>query len=149
MTIETAIALFTALGVAGVFGAYFQAGFERLNQVRKIEHEQKHIRYKALAILLLVKLNPDEIKKIHNNRPDLRTIEDIDAEIRLEFFNSFLFASDDVIKAFSKFIVEANYHNYANTILAMRQDLWDKKTSLKPDIIDVAIKDDLLLEVDI
>lgn len=82
-------------------------------------------------------VEPDQQKYVKHIRPDLQNLDDWKNEVRAEWFNLLLFASDDVIKTLKEFIQTPNNATYAKTVIAMRKDLWSKKTTLTPEEINL------------
>jgi hypothetical protein len=129
--LSTVTSLILALGFGSILGAFFQSRFEHQKHLNEQEHELKSRRYMCILILMLTKLEPKTgIPHMALLRPDLRDLDDLDAEIRIELFNAMLFASDDVITAMVEFITSAGFPAYIRTVTAMRRDLWNKKTSI-------------------
>jgi len=77
--------------------------------------------------------------KIRTIRPDLKSLENVEREI--ELLNGVLFASDGVIKSLVEFVHLPSYSSYIKTAVAMRRDLWGKKTSIDENILEVIRKD--------
>ena len=131
MTLTTLISLITAFGAGSVLTAFVQSRLDRKKHLNEQEHELKRRRYLCILILMLSKLEPKTgVPHLALHRPDLRDLDDLDAEIRLELFNAMLFGSDDVIAAMADFIARTGYPAYIRTVTAMRRDLWNKKTSI-------------------
>lgn len=134
---ESIIPILTALGFGGIIGAYFQSLFQQRGQLKEKEHELKSRRYKAILILMLTKLDPENgLKQIAEFRDDLKNIHDVEKEIETELMNSILFANDDVIKSLSAFCRNSNKANYIGTAVAMRKDLWGRKTRIKEEWLE-------------
>jgi Flp pilus assembly protein TadB len=134
--------LIGALGLGGILVALFQTIFEHKKQVEEHEHELKSRRYGAILILMLTKLDPKTgMPKIRTIRPDLKNLEDVEREIETELLNGVLFASDGVIKSLAEFVRLPSYATYIKTAVAMRRDLWGKKTSIDENILEVIRKD--------
>jgi hypothetical protein len=127
----TWIELLPLLGIGGIIGgivgAYFQFKFQHQTQLKEFEYKEKRKRYFCINMLLLTKLDKNGLAKIKKHRPEMTTIEKLDDEIETELLNSYLFASNDVIKALIKFKNDASYDNYYQATNAMRKDLWGKK----------------------
>ncbi len=131
------ISIITALGFGGVIGAYFQSIFQRQGQIKEKEHELKNRRYKTILILMLTTLDPENgMKQIAEFRDDLKTIKDVEKEIETELLNSVLFANDEVIKTLAHFSDNPCKNTYIKTVVAMRQELWGKKTKIKEDWLE-------------
>ncbi|HLJ28775.1 MAG TPA: hypothetical protein VKY85_18850 [Candidatus Angelobacter sp.] len=129
--LNTIVSLITTLGFGGLIGAFFQSRFEHRKHLNEQEHGLKHKRYLCILILMLTKLDPDAgMRHLKEHRPDLKDLNDLDAEIRMELLNAVLFASDGVISAMAQFIGQPSYSSYVKTAAAMRRDLWHKKTAI-------------------
>jgi len=136
VTIMSAIvSMLTALGVSGLLVAFFQHRFEHQKQVLGLEHDLKERRYKAINILMLTLLDPDGLVHVKDHRPDLNSIDDIVKELRTEMLNSFLFASDDVIRSLTEFIAEPAHKRYIKAAVSMRKDLWGTDTSIGSEVL--------------
>jgi hypothetical protein len=134
--LSTVVSLLTALGLGSLVGAFFQSRFEQQKHVNQQEHELKRSRYRCILILMLSKLEPKTgVPHLHLYRPDLKDLDDLDAELRLELFNAVLFASDDVMSAMAEFIATGGYPAYIKTAAAMRRDLWNKKTAIDEGVL--------------
>ena len=132
MVYEEILAVLGVLGVGSLVATSLTYILEKRKQVRLSELELKETRYKIIIAKMGVHLNPDYLKQIHfePKRRDLNPKE-IRKELEMEWYNSWLFASDEVVKTLKEFILKPNYTNYGKTVLAMRKDLWNKKTSLR------------------
>ncbi len=135
---EIILSIVAFIGSAGIIGASLTYYFDKRKQIKLREQEYKETRYKAIILQMRILRNPDNFKYYRTERPDWQTIKDVENELEDEWYNSILFASDDVIKSLKEFILKPeDYRNYAKTAFAMRKDLWNKKTSLEPKEIDV------------
>jgi hypothetical protein len=134
--LQIIISLITTFGIGGILGAYFKSHFERQKELKDQEHQLKKTRYGAILMLMLAKLDPkDGLEKIKTFRPDLKSVTDLDKEIKTEYYNAIIFASDIVLEAMSNFIKSPNYKHYIITAKAIRKDLWKKRTKLSENVI--------------
>lgn len=139
--LSTIAALITALGAGSVIGAFVQSRLDRQKHLNEQEHELKRKRYLCILILMLSKLEPATgIAQLTLRRPDLKNLDDLDAELRMELFNAVLFASDDVMTAMAEFVAAGGYPAYIRTAAAMRRDLWNKKTAIDEAVLTRAIE---------
>jgi hypothetical protein len=137
MVLGTVVSLIAALGIGTILGAYFQAQFEHKKQVKEKEHELKNRRYETILILMLTKLDPkDGLRHIAEFRDDLKNITEVEKEIETELLHSVLFASDEVIKSLAMFTQKPSRDTYIKTVIAMRKDLWNRKTSIDEKIFE-------------
>lgn len=121
----------TVLGIGSLFGIFFQSYLDRKNKVGLSQFKLKESRYKATIILMWTKLNPKkELKHLRYYRNDISNLMVLEREIKLELYNSLLFAGDNVIKALKNFIKEPNHKNYSVTVLEMRKDLYNNNTKI-------------------
>lgn len=95
-------------------------------------HEFKEIRYKTLILLMYSMLDFEKEKRqLLKNGRDFKNKEELLDEIKAEWNNMILFASDDVLKSIKVFIknpIEKEFHIAA---LAMRKDLYKLNTKLQ------------------
>lgn len=144
--LNTIVSLITALGLGGLIGAFFQSRFEHRKHLNEQEHGLKHKRYLCILILMLTKLDPDSgMRHMREHRPDLKDLNDLDSEIRMELLNAVLFASDDVVSAMAQFIERPGYSSYVKTVAAMRRDLWHKKTAIDETALKVIAETERML----
>jgi len=129
---ETILAVLGILGIGTLITTSLAYILEKRKQIRFSEQQLKETRYKIIIAKMGVCMNPRYLKHIRfqPEKPELDS-EDIKKELEMEWYNSWLFASDEVIKTLKNFVGEPNHINYGKTILAMRRDLWNTKTSLK------------------
>jgi hypothetical protein len=129
--LQIILSLITAVGIGGILGAYFKTQFERKKELQEQEHQLKRTRYGVILMLMLAKLDPkDGLEKIKPHRADLKSITDIDKELKAEYYNAIIFASDNVLKTMTGFIKSPTYQNYITSATAIRKDLWKKKTRI-------------------
>jgi len=137
MAYEEILAILGALGVGTLIATSLTYIFEKRKQIRFSEQTEKEKRYKAMVLHMKVLLKPDDLKYMKLHRPDLKNMEDVKNEVETEWFNCLLFASDDVLRELKDFILKPNNTTYARTVIAMRKDLCNKKTTLKPEEINL------------
>lgn len=127
---EAAVAGLLGVLLGGVITSFFQYYFGFQAKIKESEFLYKEVRYKAITIFMycLVYSDTSSIRRI---RPDLKNLEDIKDEIKIEFVNSLLFASDDVIKSLQIFLKDTSEKNLMNAILSIRKDLWGRTTKLE------------------
>ena len=134
MVYEEIAAILGIVASSGIIVASLTYVYEKRKQVRFREQELKETRYKIIIAKMGTLLNPKYIENIiFQTRKEGETInsEWVKNELEAEWFNSWLFASDEVINNLKEFIHDTNKINYGKTVLAMRKDLWNKKTSLE------------------
>jgi phosphopantetheine adenylyltransferase len=138
---EHFISLLGTFGLGGILVALFQTIFERRKRVEQEEHDLKYKRYLAIIVLMLTQLNPETLPKARMIRPDLKNMDDVQKEIEFELLNGILFANDNVIKAMTEFSRNPMHSSLIKTVVAMRRDLWGKKTTVNENILEAIQKD--------
>lgn len=127
--LQIIISLVTTFGIGGILGAYFKSHFERKKELKKT-------RYEAILMLMLAKLDPkDGLEKVKAFRSDLKSVTDLDKEIKTEYYNAIIFAGDNVLEAMASFIKAPTFKSYIITAKAIRKDLWKKKTRISDKVI--------------
>ena len=88
--------------------------------------EYKEARYKAMMIMMFVAMNPSEYELDHlrNHRPDIDGIDGLDRELKLEYYNAMLYASDRVLDGLEAFLRDKTEANWRAVTHAMRKDLY-------------------------
>ena len=139
MDLGTITTILTSLGIGGLIGNVFQSFLQSKGKVNEREFNFKEQRYKALMILMWTSLNPkSELKHLRFYREDILDIKTLHRELKLELYNSLLYAEDNVIYSLRKFIEKINHQNYSSVALEMRKDLYGKKTKINFE--DIKIK---------
>lgn len=137
---EIAKIVIQALGlisIGGIINYFIVENKKRKDQSR---HEYKEIRYKAILILSHALVNYEKDKeKLLFKRPDIKSKEELKDEIKLEWFNMALYASDLVIIATKNFLENPDQEKLNEMIFAMRKSLYGIKTTLNPK--DLFLKD--------
>jgi len=130
MTIESAIAAISLLGIGGLLGNFFRILWERKNSALLQKQEFKETRYKCIIMLMLGALDFEKSKAVLNQHGrNFRTLDDLLDELEAEWHNMILFASDDVLVGTHGFISNPTHETYRKASLAMRKDLWGGKLS--------------------
>ena len=130
MTYENVISVIGVLGIGGVLGNYFQILWQRHNTILLQKQEFKETRYKCIILLMygvldFEKQNP--MMKQHGR--NFNSVNDLIEELKTEWQNMFLFASDDVLIGTHAFIANPSQETFRKSVLAMRKDLWGGKLS--------------------
>lgn len=135
MNFENVISIISILGIGGVLGAYFKSLWDKNSTIALQKQEYKEVRYKCIMILMLVYLDFENKRWLleQNNRSYIKTSENLMNELKTEWNNMILYASEDVLKGFDKFIKDASHDNYKELAIYMRKDLWGGK--IKADFI--------------
>lgn len=130
MTIELIPSVLGVIGVGSIIAAFFTYFWQRKREIQIKENELKEKRYLCTLLLMYALVNPEELEKLKRHRPDLNSLDDLKNELQVEWVNSWIFAGDNTIQSFKRFLEYPNENTFAQTILSMRQELWNKKTKL-------------------
>lgn len=109
--------------ISGIAACYFQSIFAHRKQIKLHEHEVKMEKYLALNMKLLNCLDPElwdhplRISHIDNQTKQ---------ELRIEYMNALVYASDGVIRNLNEFINSPCEFNYYSVAKEIRNDLWRK-----------------------
>ncbi len=134
MVYEEIIAVLGLAGIGGIVATSLTYVYEKRKQIKLSEQQLKENRYKNILAKMCSHLNAEYADYI---RWDGKKPDNLKKELELEWFYSLVFASDDFVKALKEFIQKPDNTTYAKTVIAMRKDLWNKKTSLKPEEINL------------
>lgn len=133
MTFENIISILALLGIGGICGHYFRILWERKNSALLQKQEFKEVRYKCMVMLMLSCLDFERNKSMlhQSGRQYIKSLTDLKEELKLEWNNMILFASDEVLTTLHLFIQNPSQNSYRNVAIAMRKDLWGGKISTK------------------
>lgn len=142
MEIEIILKALGLIGIGGLlksaFDFFFVEDKKRKDQSR---HEYKELRYKALLILAHALLNYENTKeKLFSHRPEIKSKDELLEEIKLEWMNMTLYASDSVIIATKKLIENQNNDALNDMVFSMRKSLYNIKTTLTSE--DLKLRND-------
>jgi hypothetical protein len=115
-------------------GARMRCSFLYLmhRHVQKAVWHPREKRYKAIIMLMWARLDQKNgLKLLKLHRPDIPDTESLVQELKTELYNAMLYAQDDVLKCLRIFIESPDHQSYFNVALAMRHDLYGKKTRIE------------------
>ncbi|MFH1360831.1 MAG: hypothetical protein ABIJ41_07385 [Candidatus Omnitrophota bacterium] len=118
------------LGIGSIIGAFFNSLWERNKTISLQKQEYKETRYKSIILLMygfLEYKDSSDLLIIH--RPDLKTKEKLFLELKTEWNNMILYASDEVLLKSHVFLNKPSHENYKKLAIEMRKDLWGGKIS--------------------
>ncbi len=135
--IQTIVPVLGLLGLGGVIGSYFQYLWNQKNETDlKIQNLNEN-KYRSTLVFMRCILKPENIGQFDIPDPNihnLKNCEDVKTYTKqklIEFYyNSFLYASDDVLTKLKEFIENPTEINFAETAISMRKDLWKKGTKV-------------------
>ncbi|MFY7666891.1 hypothetical protein [Flavobacterium sp.] len=129
--VEIIIKALGLMSIGGVINYFFVESKKRKDQSR---HEIKEVRYMAILLLSYSLVNYEKEKdKLKRQKPEITSKEELIDEIKLEWFNMTLYASDLVIKTMKKFIENPNEEALNKLVFVMRKSLYNVKTTLSPE----------------
>ncbi|MDP3765935.1 MAG: hypothetical protein Q8R04_05465 [Nanoarchaeota archaeon] len=137
MNIETIISVLGLLGIGGIIGSYLQ---HLWNQKRETESKIQNINekgYRSTLIFMRCVLKPENLNQFHiedQNMTKLKSREEIreyaKAKLMEFYYADVLYAPDDVLIKIRQFMKNPSEINFVKTAIAMRKDLWKKKTKI-------------------
>lgn len=135
--LQNILSILTLLGIGSIIGGYITHRLAKAKEIEFKQLEQKEKRYKSCLLYMDAFFEPRNIKYLSSRQPDIDSAQDIIAYLKMEYYDMLLYASKEVIKSVKIFITNPNRNNFIKAVLAMRRDLWDKKTILE--INDIVI----------
>jgi hypothetical protein len=136
--IDILTAIIASLSLGGLLSVLLQNILQNRTKVFEQGFSFKETRYKAIMILMWADVNPQsELKHLKVYRDDIPNQEALIRELKLELYNAVLYAGDEVLKALAIFIKDPHHQNYSRVALAMRRDLYGKKTKIEFDDIKI------------
>jgi len=124
------IPILSLLGIGGIVGAFFNSIWERNKAISLQKQQYKETRYKAIILLMYGYLEyKDESDFLIIHRPDLNSKEKLFLELKTEWNNMIIYASDEVLLKSYAFLNKPSHENYKKFAIAMRKDLWGGKIS--------------------
>ena len=144
MEIETIISVLGLLGLGGIVGSYFQY---RLNQLKETDlklQELNENKYRSILIYMRCALHPEHHNQFTTNDPVFQKLTAKHKvkkysllHVREFYYNSLLYASDEVLIKLKQFIETPTETNFMQTALAMRKDLWKKRTNIAVSMLSI------------
>lgn len=132
MTASEIISLIGLIGIGGLLKSLFDLFIGRRKIKSEKKQEFKETRYKAIILLCHAYVNYEsEEMALIIQRPDIKSREVLFNELRAEWINMVLYASDKVILAMKKFLESSDQITFNEMVLAMRKDLYGIRTKLK------------------
>src|SRR3989338_9753825 len=137
---EKIILFISAFGAGGLLTVYLQSLLDRKKRVEETEHDFKLLRYKCIILLMQARLHWDDHKAVMRiHRSDIKSLIDLENELKTELSNALLFAGEAVLMTFSDFLKLHTDATFVKAASAMRKDLWGKCARIKEDVLKVGI----------
>lgn len=129
-TVENVLSALGLLGIGGALGTYLRIVWERKGSAQLQKQEFKDTRYKCIIMLMYTLLDFDKRSKgLDKFGRNFKTQEELIDEIKAEWHNAILFASDEVLENLHVFIKNPSAESFKKSALAMRKDLWGGRLS--------------------
>ena len=145
MSLETALSILGLLGIGGIIGSYFQYIWNQKRQTEEKIQGLNENKYRSSLIFMRCALEPKNYQQFDIEDPlfprgksDNHIKDYCMIKLKEFYYNSILYASDEVLKYQKLFLEDPSELNYFNAALAMRRDLWKRKT--KADLNDLILK---------
>lgn len=130
LTFENVVSALGLLGLGGVLGTYFRILWERRNTALLQKQEFKETRYKCIILLVYSALDFEKHQALLNQHGrNFQSRDELLDELKTEWHNMILFASDDVLTCTHAFISNPSQLAFRKSALVMRKDLWGGKLS--------------------
>jgi hypothetical protein len=145
MTIESVISVVGALSIGSLLGGYLTHIWGRKDELERGSRDFRENRYRSSLVWMRCFIVPERIKHFDINDPhieNLSTPEDVKnysrAKLEEFYYNSLLYAPDFVNIAFKRFIETPSEKLFIELAVAMRNDLWGKRSAMLPDDVMLA-----------
>jgi hypothetical protein len=124
-------AIIASLSLGGLLSIFVQSIMQKRGKVFEQEFAYREKRYLAITMLMWARVDQKSgLKHLKSHRPDLPDTEALMNELKTELYNAMLYAKDDVLKCLKVFIESPDHQSFFNVALAMRRDLYGKRTKL-------------------
>jgi len=145
---QTIISVLGLLGVGGIIGGFLQHLWIQKRETESRIQSLNENKYRSTLIFMRCVLSPGNVNQFRINDPNIQKLknrEEVEEYVKeklIEFYyNSVLYASDEVLISIKGFIEEPNETNFMKTAIAMRKDLWGKKTKIDSNVLHLRGKD--------
>lgn len=128
--LELILSVLSVIGIGGIASAFFTYIWKKRKERQLKENELKERRYLCTLLLMYTFVRPKELDNLKQIIPAIKNQNDLKRELQVEWVNSWIFASDNTITAFKKFLDAPSEETFAKTVLAMKKELWNKGTKL-------------------
>lgn len=116
--------LIAGLGIGSAVTAYIQYSLKIRESTYQSQRQELEKRYRVIILLMYAAYDFESNKtSFRIQRPDLQNQKDVLDELKAEWYNMLLFASEPTQKALHTFIQDPNLKNLKDTAISMRKDL--------------------------
>jgi len=146
MEVETIIAVLTSLGIGGFIGSYLQHLWHQKGETELRLQSENRRHYESNLVWMRIILKPEMVENFNVAKLDpllskQRNPSEIKklAENRLVefYYSSILFSPDYVLTTMKEFIKNPTEANFMKSAIAMRKDLWKKKTEVDLEMLSL------------
>ena len=125
-----------------IIGGYVKHLWKQKEDTELRIQELNESKYRSILVYMRLVLKPENVMQFNLDDPYLQTSHTFD-EIKKHvkeklvehYYNSILYASDNVLKMLKQFIDNPTDSNFIKTAVEMRKDLWKKRSKINiPDI---------------
>lgn len=117
--------------IGGSAVALVQSILDKRKQIELSFNKLMEDKYRSLLIFMACALDISKRKYFSlNEQTPNKTSQDYLKQIREYYYHGLLYSSDEVILSLKQFINKPTKQNYIKTALAMRKELWNKRTKL-------------------
>jgi hypothetical protein len=144
MDIQTIVSVLGLLGIGGIVGGYLQ---HLWNQKRETELRIQSLnenKYRSTLVFMRCILKPEIVGQFNIEDPNIQNLkkgEEVKKYLNeklIEFYyNSFLYASDEVLIKMKDFMEHPTETNFMETAISMRKDLWKKGTKINLKVLSL------------
>ncbi|WP_299836128.1 hypothetical protein [uncultured Tenacibaculum sp.] len=134
MEIKDIISVISLLGLGGVLGAWIRYLLDkRKDTYVKIQSINEN-KYRSTLIFMRCLLDPSSVNQFEIHDPNFKKnnnkeiIKYSKQKLKEFYYNSLLYASDEVLIGIKNFIDEPSEENFLKSALSMRKDLWNKSS---------------------
>ena len=141
MSTTEIISLIGLVGIGGLLKSLLDLFIGKRRTKSEKKQEFKETRYKAIILLSHALIYYEREKRpLAIHRPDIKSREELLDELKMEWMNMSLYASDKVILAMKRFVETEDKTTSHQLIRAMRKDLYGIRTKLKMHNLNLAEK---------
>lgn len=137
MDVQTIIQILGLLGIGGIIGGFINHIWKQKEVTELRIQELNETKYRSILVYMRLLLKPENLSQFHIDDPKLLDLNEpelikkyIDEKLVEHYYNSILYASDNVLKSLKQFMKKPTESNFVETAMAMRKDLWKKSTKL-------------------
>ena len=137
MNVETIISVLGLLGIGGIIGSYLQHIWNQKGETELRIQNLNENKYRSTLVFMRCVLKPENVNQFNIEDPNIQKlkskgmVKNYSMKKLIEFYyNSILYASDEVLSMMRQFMKNPSEINFVKTAIAMRRDLWKKKTKI-------------------